>query len=410
MGALSTTAFLVFSAAKVLLVFVMVLTAVALMTLAERKVAAWIQDRSGPNRVGPWGLFQPIADGIKNFFKEENLPAAASRLLFHLAPMISLFPALVLFAVIPFAAPLPTPWGRVDMIVADLPVGFLYIIALASLGVYGLVLGGWASNSKYAFLGGLRASAQMISYEVALGLSLVPILMLAGNVSLPQIVNLQREMGMWFIFPLSLGFLFLLASAFAETNRLPFDMPEAESELVAGYHAEYSSMKFAMFFLAEYSNMLTSSALMVTFFFGGWDIPFWSGDNISVLTDGSVAGAAPAWWTTLLTAGAFMTKTALLVFVFMWVRWTVPRFRYDQVMALGWKVLIPLLVVYIVVLGAVILVLDGAGIEFGLTYGLALTGVNLVLLGGLLYLLDRRRIIAGAGWRQQRPQPAAERG
>ncbi len=410
MGALSTTAFLVFSAAKVLLVFVMVLTAVALMTLAERKVAAWIQDRSGPNRVGPWGLFQPIADGIKNFFKEENLPAAASRLLFHLAPMISLFPALVLFAVIPFAAPLPTPWGRVDMIVADLPVGFLYIIALASLGVYGLVLGGWASNSKYAFLGGLRASAQMISYEVALGLSLVPILMLAGNVSLPQIVNLQREMGMWFIFPLSLGFLFLLASAFAETNRLPFDMPEAESELVAGYHAEYSSMKFAMYFLAEYSNMLTSSALMVTFFFGGWDIPFWSGDNISVLTDGSVAGAAPAWWTTLLTAGAFMTKTALLVFVFMWVRWTVPRFRYDQVMALGWKVLIPLLVVYIVVLGAVILVLDGAGIEFGLTYGLALTGVNLVLLGGLLYLLDRRRIIAGAGWRQQRPQPAAERG
>ncbi len=410
MGALSTTAFLIFSAAKVLLVFALVLTAVALMTLAERKVAAWIQDRSGPNRVGPWGLFQPIADGIKNFFKEENLPVAASRLLFHLAPMISLFPALVLFAVIPFAAPLPTAWGRVDMIVADLPVGFLYIIALASLGVYGLVLGGWASNSKYAFLGGLRASAQMISYEVALGLSLVPILMLAGNVSLPQIVNLQREMGMWFIFPLSLGFVFLLASAFAETNRLPFDMPEAESELVAGYHAEYSSMKFAMFFLAEYSNMLTSSALMVTFFFGGWDIPFWSGDNIVVAADGTVVGATPAWWTTLLTAGAFMTKTALLVFVFMWVRWTVPRFRYDQVMALGWKVLIPMLVVYIVVLGAVILVLDGMGIEFGLTYGLALTGLNLVLLVGLLFLLDRSRIIAGAGWRQKRPQAALERG
>ncbi len=410
MGALSTTAFLIFSAAKVLLVFALVLTAVALMTLAERKVAAWIQDRSGPNRVGPWGLFQPIADGIKNFFKEENLPVAASRLLFHLAPMISLFPALVLFAVIPFAAPLPTAWGRVDMIVADLPVGFLYIIALASLGVYGLVLGGWASNSKYAFLGGLRASAQMISYEVALGLSLVPILMLAGNVSLPQIVNLQREMGMWFIFPLSLGFVFLLASAFAETNRLPFDMPEAESELVAGYHAEYSSMKFAMFFLAEYSNMLTSSALMVTFFFGGWDIPFWSGDNMAVAADGAVVGATPAWWITLLTAGAFMTKTALLVFVFMWVRWTVPRFRYDQVMALGWKVLIPLIVVYIVVLGAVILVLDGMGVEFGLTYGLVLTGLNLLLLVGLLFVLDRSRFIAGAGWRQKRPQAALERG
>ncbi len=410
MEPLSTTAFLFAAAAKVLLVFVMVLTAVALMTLAEHKVAAWIQDRSGPNRVGPWGLFQPIADGIKNFVKEENLPAAASRMLFHIAPMISLFPALVLFAVIPFGSPLPTPWGRVDMIVADLPIGFLYIIALASLGVYGLVLGGWASNSKYAFLGGLRASAQMISYEVALGLSLVPILMLAGNVSLPQLVNLQREMGIWFIFPLSLGFIFLLASAFAETNRLPFDMPEAESELVAGYHAEYSSMKFAMFFLAEYANILTSSALMVTFFFGGWDIPFWSGDNVAVLADGTVAGAAPAWWKTLLTTGAFMTKTALLVFVFMWVRWTIPRFRYDQVMALGWKVLIPLLIVYIIVLGAAMLILSGAGIEFGVTYGLILTGLNLVLLAALLYLLDRKRIIVGTGWRRPQPQAAESRG
>ncbi len=187
-------------------------------------------------------------------------------------------------------------------------------------------------------------------------------------------------------------------------------MPEAESELVAGYHTEYSSMKFAMFFLAEYSNMLTSSALIVTFFFGGWDIPFWSGDNIGVAADGAVVGATPAWWITLLTAGAFMTKTALLVFVFMWVRWTVPRFRYDQVMALGWKVLIPLIVVYIVVLGAVMLVLDGRGVEFGLTYGLVLTGLNLALLMGLLFLLDRSRIIAGAGWRQKRPKAALERG
>ncbi len=410
MGTLSTTAFLLTSAVKVLVVFGMVLTAVALMTLAERKVAAWIQDRSGPNRVGPWGLFQPIADGIKNFVKEENLPAAASRLLFHLAPMISLFPALVLFAVIPFAAPLPTPWGRVEMIVADLPVGFLYIIALASLGVYGLVLGGWASNSKYALLGGLRASAQMISYEVALGLSLVPILMLAGNVSLPEIVQLQREMKLWFIFPLMLGFLFFIASAFAETNRLPFDMPEAESELVAGYHAEYSSMKFAMFFLAEYSNMLTSSALMVTFFFGGWDIPFWQGDNIAAASAAGAVGAAPAWWKTTLTAGAFMTKTAILVFVFMWVRWTVPRFRYDQVMALGWKVLIPMLVTYIIVLGGVMLILEARGVEFGFTFGLALTILNLALLAGLLYWLDRRRLIVGSGWRPTRPQPLRTRG
>ncbi|UCC47630.1 MAG: NADH-quinone oxidoreductase subunit NuoH, partial [Gemmatimonadota bacterium] len=370
-------------------------------TLAERKIAAWIQDRSGPNRVGPWGVLQPIADGLKNFVKEENLPGGASRWLFYLAPVISMFPAFVVFAVIPFAAPLATPWGTVNMIVADLPIGFLFIVALSSLGVYGLVLAGWSSNSKYPFLGGVRASAQMISYEVALGLSLVPILMLSGNVSLPEIVR-QQQTTLWYVLPLLVGFLCFAVSYFAETNRLPFDLPEAESELVHGFHTEYSAMKFAIFLLAEYANLITASALMATFFFGGWDIPFWSGDNMAVAADGTVVGATPAWWITMLTAVVFALKTAFFVFVFIWVRWTVPRFRYDQVMALGWKVLIPLVVVYIAVLGVAMLVLSGAGIEFGLAYVGWLAALNVVLFLAVFFWLDRSRVVTGAGWRQVR--------
>lgn len=400
---------MIFGAAKVLVIFTIWMLAVALTTLAERKVAAWIQDRSGPNRVGPWGVFQPLADGLKNFIKEENLPRGASRWLFHLAPMISMFPAFVVFAVIPFAAPLPTRWGTVNMVIADLPVGFLFIVALASLGVYGLVLGGWASNSKYPFLGGLRASAQMISYEVALGLSLVPILMLSGNVSLPEIVS-QQQGSVWFVLPLMVGYLFFTFSYFAETNRLPFDMPEAESELVYGFHTEYSGMKFAMFMMAEYSNMIIAAALMVTFFFGGWDIPFWSGDDIAVAADSSIVGATPALWITLLTAVVFAAKVTFFVFVFIWVRWTLPRFRYDQVMALGWKVLIPLLVAYITVLGVAMLIIEAAGIEFGRTYGLALAGLNIVLLAGIMFWLDRSRIIAGTAWKRVRPQQARTHG
>lgn len=401
MGPLSTTAFIIIGAIKVLVVFVIWLLAVAGTTLAERKIAAWIQDRSGPNRVGPWGTLQPIADGLKNFVKEENLPGSASRWLFYLAPVVSMFPAFVVFAVIPFAAPLATPWGTVNMIVADLPIGFLFIVALGSLGVYGLVLAGWSSNSKYSFLGGVRASAQMISYEVALGLSLVPILMLSGNVSLPEIVR-QQQGTLWYVLPLLVGFLCFAVSYFAETNRLPFDLPEAESELVHGFHTEYSAMKFAMFLLAEYANLLTASALMATFFFGGWDIPFWSGDNMAIAADGAVVGAAPAWWITVLTAVVFALKTAFFVFVFIWVRWTVPRFRYDQVMALGWKVLIPLLVVYIVLLGVAMLVLSAAGIEFGLTYVGWLAALNVVLFLALFFWLDKNRVVTGAGWRQVR--------
>jgi NADH-quinone oxidoreductase subunit H len=400
-------AFLIIAAVKVLAVFSVTMVCVALMTLMERKVSAFMQDRLGPNRVGPFGLMQPLADGIKNVLKEETYPAHASRVFFILAPMMAIGPALITFAVVPFAAPLPTPWGLVDMIVADLPIGILYVLAITSLGVYGIVMAGWASNNKYSFLGGLRAGAQMVSYEVGLGLSLIPVFMLAGNVTLTQIVwTQQQELGLWLAFPLGLGFLFFVISAFAETNRLPFDVAEAESELVTGYHTEYSSMKFSMFPIAEYANMLTASALMATLFLGGWDIPFWTGDNMRVIAPGVVEGAEPAWWKTLLTFGAFATKTLFFVFMFMWVRWTVPRFRYDQIMHLGWKVLLPGALAYVVLMAASILVLDTIGVPFGVLFGLILTAVNLAATIVFLWVIDRDRVIAGSARAEPGPSPA----
>jgi NADH-quinone oxidoreductase subunit H len=401
------------SAIKVLAVFGGVMVVVAYTTLAERKISAWIQDRSGPNRVGPWGLLQPIADGIKNFLKEETMPGTANRFYFVLGPMMAIAPALVTFAVVPFAAPLPTPWGVVDMIVADLPIGVLYILALSSLGVYGLVISGWSSNNKYAFLGGLRASAQMVSYEVALGLSLVPVLMLAGNVTLTQIVWQQQQLDMWFALPLSLGFILFLISAFAETNRLPFDMPEAESELVTGYHTEYSSMKFSMFFIAEYGHMVTASALMATLFFGGWDLPgtwddafWWQGMLISGFDEaGAPLMADPTWWKTLLTFAGFAMKVGFFLFLYIWVRWTLPRFRYDQVMSLGWKVMLPVSLAYVMLVAGTILVLDTLGIEYGFTFGLVLTAMSTLCTVGFLFFLDRDRVIQGASvpTRQKHP-------
>lgn len=412
---------------KVTVIFTMVMLVVAYTTLAERRVSAWIQDRIGPNRVGPFGLLQPIADGIKNILKEETLPATASRLFFILGPMLSVGPALVTFAVIPIAAPLPTPWGVVDLIIADVPIGILYILGISSLGVYGLVLGGWSSNNKYAFLGGLRASAQMVSYEVSLGLSLVTVLMLAGNVTLTQVVWQQQQLGLWFALPLSLSFIFFVMSAFAETNRLPFDMPEAESELVTGYHTEYSAMKFSMYMIAEFGHMVTASALMATLFFGGWDLPgmwddaFWhEGQLISgFAADGSVILAAPALWKTLVTFLAFGLKTAFFLLVYIWVRWTLPRFRYDQVMALGWKVMLPVSLAYVMVVAATLLVLDTVGVAYGLWYGLALAGVSTLCTAGFFLFLDRGHTIAGAAAqraqlveiksiRQPAPSPAAD--
>ena len=414
MNGLPPLVFLISSAMKVTAVFTVLMVAVAYTTLAERRVSAWIQDRIGPNRVGPGGLLQPIADGIKNILKEETLPGTAAKAFFILGPMISMIPALVTFAVVPFAAPLPTPWGVVPMIVADVPIGILYIMALSSLGVYGLVLGGWASNNKYAVLGGLRASAQMVSYEVALGLSLVTVLMLTGNVTLTEVIFQQQRLQFWFIFPLSLAFILFVISAFAETNRLPFDMPEAESELVTGYHTEYSAMKFSMFFIAEYAHLITQSALMATLFLGGWDIPFWHGDDAFFFQGqwirGFDAAGAPlaaqlAWWKTLLTLGAFALKTGFFVLVFIWVRWTLPRFRYDQVMQLGWKVMLPTSLAYAMVIAGSVLALDEVGVPFGFRYGLILTGVSLVATVMFTFWLDRDRIIGGASHPARRPLP-----
>ncbi len=324
-----------------------VMGGVAYLTLAERKISAFIQDRLGPNRVGPWGLLQPMADGLKFLFKEDVIPGHVSRVIYVAAPAAILVPALMGFAVVPFGDTL-TLFGRtVELQIANLDVGVLYILALASLGVYGIVLGGWASNSKYALLGGIRASAQMISYELSLGLALVGVLMVAGSLRLNDVVAQQAEYTLfgflprWNVFTQPLGFLLFTVSAFAETNRLPFDLPESEQELVAGYHAEYSSMKFSMFFMAENASMITASAVIATLFFGGWHVP-WLIDS----TDTSLVAS-------LLKVAAFTAKTGFFLFLFLWVRWTLPRFRYDQVMWLGWKVLLPLALLNITLTGVV---------------------------------------------------------
>ena len=328
---------------------------------------------------------------------------------FTLAPMLSIIPAMVTFAVIPFAAPLPLgKLGVLPMIIADLPVGILFLLAFSSLGVYGIVIAGWASYNKYALLGGLRAGAQMISYEIALGLSLMSVFMVTGNVSLSEIVWKQQQMHMWFAVPLAVSFFFFWISSFAETNRLPFDLPEAESELVTGYHTEYSAMKFSMFFIAEYSHVLTVSMLMATLFLGGWDIPVWQGDNMYGVVNGAWLGAAPHWWITLLTLLAFGAKTFVFILVFMLVRWTVPRFRYDQVMDLGWKIMLPAALFAVVVTAAAVLALDSFGIEYGWKWGVALSAVNLPMLAIILWVMDRGHTLTGTGAVEEKRRVARE--
>jgi NADH-quinone oxidoreductase subunit H len=393
--------FLLLSVIKMVVVFTVVMIGVALLTLMERKVSAWMQNRRGPNRVGWAGLLQPAADGVKNILKEETYPALANRWLFFLAPAMSFIPALLLSAVIPFAAPLPLdfdvtlgPLGRfvhhgpLPMVVADVPVGFLFVLAVSSLGVYGIALAGWSSNSKYALLGGLRASAQMVSYEVAMGLSLIPVLLLSGNVSFAAIIK-DQQAGLWYVLPLFLSFFVFLISGFAETNRLPFDLPEAESELIAGYHTEYSAMKFSFFFIAEYANVVTVCAMVTTLFFGGWDIPGHWDERGGVLQ-------------TLATGGFFLLKVMFWIFFVMWIRWTLPRFRYDQLMALGWKVLMPIALAYIMVVCTAIYGIEHvAGITDPKLRSLALFGVSIVM--GLLVfgLLDSGVFIKGSNRRQQ---------
>jgi NADH-quinone oxidoreductase subunit H len=377
--------FLVFTLLKLIVVFTVYMVGVALLTLAERKISAWIQDRHGPNRVGK-GWLQPAADGVKNFVKEETYPAAANIPLFVLAPALAFIPALVTWAVIPFAAPWDSPWGRIEMVLAPLPVGFLFILAISSLGIYGIVIAGWSSNNKYALLGGLRSSAQMISYEIAMGMSTIPVLLLSGNVTLSRIVN-QQAFETWNVLNLTIAFFIFLVAAFAETNRLPFDLPEAESELIAGYHSEYSAMKFSLFFIAEYANMVTASALMATLFFGGWDIPFTLRDNLAPHTG----------LKTLLTLGFFGAKVLFFVFLYMWIRWTLPRFRYDQLMSLGWKLLLPLALGYIVAIATTIVTLDALGFARGsVPFHAGLILLNIAAVVILFVLLDRGRVISPA--------------
>jgi NADH-quinone oxidoreductase subunit H len=394
--------YLLLSAIKMLVVFTIIMIGVALLTLMERKVSAWMQNRHGPNRVGWAGLLQPAADGVKNILKEETLPALANRWLFTVAPALSFIPALILSAVIPFAAPLPVdfdvtlgPLGRfvhhgpMPMVVADLPVGFLFVLAISSLGVYGIALAGWSSNSKYALLGGLRASAQMVSYEVAMGLSLIPVLLMAGDVSFSAIVARQQA-GLWYVMPLFLSFFIFTIAGFAETNRLPFDLPEAESELITGYHTEYSAMKFSFFFIAEYANVVTVCAMITTLFFGGWDIPFTDWDRSG--------GLLP----TLVTWLVFFFKVLFWIFVVMWIRWTLPRFRYDQLMALGWKVLMPLALAYIMVMCTAIYLVESVfGVGNPVLASLILFGLNLAIAVLVFGLLDSGVFIRGSGHRQR---------
>jgi NADH-quinone oxidoreductase subunit H len=371
---------------KMIALFSVWMVGVAYMTLAERRVSAWIQDRRGPNRVGPHGLGQPLADGVKNIMKEETLPPYANKAIFFLAPILSFAPAMMAWAVIPFGASWASKWGRIDMVFANLPIGFLFVLAITSLGVYGIVLAGWSSNNKYALLGGLRSSAQMVSYEISMGLSLIPVLLITGNVTLSEVVNTQAALHLWNALSLGVACFIFITAAFAETNRLPFDLPEAESELITGYHTEYSAMKFSLFFIAEYANMMTASAMIATLFFGGWDIPFMSADNT----------AAVSFPLVLLSMVIFALKCAFFLFLFIWIRWTLPRFRYDQLMSLGWKVFLPTALAYIVIIAALVLALDMAGIERGFVYGLILFGVNAVMLVGMFVILDRGRIVSPA--------------
>jgi len=325
---------------KIVVLILVVLGTVAYLVLLERKVSAYMQDRIGPNRVGPKGLFQPFADILKLVLKELIVPVKANRFVHALSPVISITVALSALAVIPFGSYIVVGGQKINLMIANVNIGVLYILAMSSLGVYGITLSGWASNSKYSLLGGLRSSAQMISYELSLGLSIIGVLMVDGTLQLDKIVDAQSR-GFWNIVYQPLGFLIFVVAAFAETNRLPFDLPEAEPELVGGYHTEYSGMRWGLFFLSEYTNMIVSSALMATLYFGGWSLPY---VNYSAMQP-NVAAA--------LQVVTFMAKTGIFIFIYMWIRWTLPRFRYDQLMSLGWKVLLPLAFLNLLGTGAV---------------------------------------------------------
>ena len=356
---------------KIFIVVNVILGLVSYTVMAERRISAAIQDRIGPNRVGIplggvnilglftmpkwtwWGLGQPLVDALKFMLKEEFTPAHVNKLYFWLAPTLAMIPALITLCVIPFGSshPITLPWGYTMQnpgVIADVGVGVLLIFSISSLSVYGIVLAGWSSNSKYPFLGGIRSSAQMISYEVSMGLSVIPVFLVMGNLRLADVVSYQAQHG-WTVLPflaplhgqnlasyilwipMLVSFIIFLVSAFAETNRLPFDLPESETELVGGYHTEYSAMKFALFFLGEYAAMIVASCLMVTLFLGGWSLPF-----------GPYMALQSSAWSLLIYPVVFLLKMCLFIVFFIWVRWTLPRFRYDQLMGLGWKCILPI--------------------------------------------------------------------
>lgn len=317
--------FIGYSFVKIVCVVAVLMPMIAYSVVAERRISAFIQDRVGPNRVGPLGLLQPLADAFKSLLKEDFTPDYVRKVYFWLAPAITFIPAFLTIAVIPFGSKV----GEQKAVIADLNVGILYTFGIVSLGVYGIVLAGYASNSKYPFLGGIRSSAQMISYEIAMGMAVIPVFMMVGDLNLSRVIEFQRVHG-WLIMYAPISFIIFLISAFAETNRLPFDLPESETELVAGYNTEYSSMRFAMFFMGEYANMIAASAMMVTLFLGGWTIPFVK--NLP----------AENWKIGALHIAVFLTKLLFFMVIFIWVRWMLPRFRYDQLMNLGWRRFLPL--------------------------------------------------------------------
>lgn len=319
--------FILISLIKVILVIAAFFLMVAYLTWLERKLLGHIQVRYGPMRVGPHGLLQPFADGLKLLFKEDITPAGANRFIYNLAPLLTFVPAFIIFAVIPFGHKIKLFGQEIDLVISDFNLGLLYVFAVASIGVYGIVLAGWSSNNKFSLLGGLRSSAQMISYEISLGFSIVGVLMLSESLSLVEIVNQQDKIFNWFIFRQPLGFVIFVICTLAETNRIPFDLPEADNELVAGYYTEYSSMKFAMFFLGEYGSMINASALIATLFLGGWQGPWLPG---------------VVW---------FLIKVGVLLFIYIWLRATLPRFRYDQLMRFGWGILLPLALLNIFITG-----------------------------------------------------------
>lgn len=345
------TEYLIYKLILVAVVFGITLLIAMYSTYFERKVAAFIQDRVGPDRAGPFGLLQPLADGIKFFMKEEIIPNVSNKFLFILGPCIAMITALMAGVVIPWGGVLVINGAEYSLQIADINIGILYIFAVVSIGVYGIMIGGWASNNKFSLLGAIRASAQMISYELAMGLSIIALIMVTGTLSLKEITLMQGggiggDWNLWNIVYQPVGFMIFIICAFAECNRMPFDLPETETELVGGYHTEYSSMKLGFYLFAEYINMFTSSAVMATLYFGGYNFPF--------MND---LGLGQNAITIIGTIGLFI-KIFFFIFFFMWIRWTLPRFRYDQLMTLGWKILIPLAIVNLVITGIVMILLD----------------------------------------------------